>query len=114
MPKKMKPEQAVLELCTILKASPTASENEIYLALSQAGVPEPLADRTYKFTQIAWGRILLHDLGITFSDEYICFNANGDVTETGQLRQEPSFAAASHYEQSVAGSEAFKRLAVAA
>jgi hypothetical protein len=62
--------------------------------MAEAGVPERVADRAYKFTQIAWGRIFLDSLGVQFAKDYVCFNAAGDVIEAGQLADQPYFIAA--------------------
>lgn len=89
------PESAVLRLFETLAANPNLTQHEAYETLTDADVPPPLADRTYKFTQVALGRALLADMGIAFSTDYLCFDAEGEVRESGQLAEEPSFAAAS-------------------
>jgi hypothetical protein len=90
----MTPQQAVLAICAIFKAVPAASDDQIHTLLVKGGVPVDLAKRTYDFAQIAWGRVALDGLKITFRDEYACFNAHGDVVESGQLSKEPSYVAA--------------------
>lgn len=90
----MTPEAAVAKLTEILAERPEFTEDEIYQALEQAGVPDGVADRAYKFTQIAWGRTLLDGLGVRFSPEYLCFNAEGECIESGQLAEEPYYTAA--------------------
>jgi len=88
------PEAAVARLVNILAARAEFTEEELYAALDAAGVPFPAADRAYKFTQIAWGRVFLDGLGIKFAPDYLCFNAAGEVIESGQLADQPHFAAA--------------------
>jgi len=112
----MTPEQAVLALCEILKAVPDACEDEIYSLLERAGLSPSLADRTYKFAQVAWGRSFLGNLNlnITFSNEYVCFDANGDVTEAGRLSEEPSYAAAVQQGRNTAGGRGFANIALRA
>ena len=58
------------------------------------GVDPVLADRTFRMAQTAFGRLLLDGLGITFSDEFYCFDAQGEVVERGRLSQDPTFIAA--------------------
>ena len=90
----MTPEVAVDRLVQILEARAQLNEDDIYDALTAAGVPGPVADRAYKFTQIAWGRLLLDGLGIHFDPEHLCFDRNGAVIESGQLAEQPYFVAA--------------------
>jgi hypothetical protein len=79
---------------------------------ADAGVPDALAHRAYLFTQVAWGRAILADLGVEFSPEYVCFDASGEVVESGRLADEPCFAAASRLAGRYAGTPGFKRLAL--
>jgi hypothetical protein len=58
------------------------------------GFTHPVADRTYKFTQIAWGRVLLERMGIRFAPNYFCFNKHGEIIESGLLSDQPYFQAA--------------------
>src|SRR5262245_7582530 len=62
--------------------------------MSRAGIPDDVADRAYKFTQTAWGRVFLDDMGINFSSDYTCYNEDGDEIESGELNEQPYFAAA--------------------
>ena len=91
------PEKAVLVLDEILKANPKISDDDAMRLLEKRGVPSVLAVRTYLFAQLACGRLLLMDMGklkVNYSNEYMCFNANGDVVEKGRLSEEASFTAA--------------------
>jgi hypothetical protein len=90
------PEAAVTCLAEILDfCQPVEfTEDQVYDALAEAGVPASVADQAYKFTQIAWGRVLLEGLGIQFSPDYLCFNAAGEVVESGRLAEQPYFVAA--------------------
>jgi hypothetical protein len=90
----MTPEEAVERLATVLMADSEVCPDDIYDALAKAGVPDDVADRAYKFTQIAWGRVLLGGLGLRFPPDYFCLNASGDIIESGQLEDEPFFVAA--------------------
>jgi hypothetical protein len=94
------PDAAVAKLVEIVVARREFSQDEIYAAMAAAGIPDPTADRALKFTQTAWGRAFLADLGVGFSPEYLCFNASGDVIESGQLDEEPHYSAASALERS--------------
>jgi hypothetical protein len=90
----MTPEAAVAHLVEILAKGGALTEDALYAALSTAGAPDPVADRAYKFTQIAWGRVLLEDLGIKLAPDYTCFNRSGEVIEAGLLAEQPYFVAA--------------------
>jgi hypothetical protein len=87
-------EEAVDCLVEILATRTEFSEDQLYAAMGEAGVPEASADRAYKFTQIAWGRIFLGGLGVTFAPDYLCFNGRGEVIEAGLLSEQPYFVAA--------------------
>ena len=90
----MTPETAVAKLAEILAARPDPSEDDVYAAMAEAGIPDPVADRAYKFAQIAWGRVFLDGIGVRFSPDYLCFDGAGEVTESGRLAEQPYFAAA--------------------
>lgn len=92
----MTPHEAIQQLVVILRRGTwgSVSEDEIVGALTEAGVPADVAERAYKFTQIACGRKLLEGMGITFSNEFLCFNRFGDVVESGRLDEEPYYRAA--------------------
>lgn len=91
----MTPEAAVARLAEILAARADLTEDEIYAAMAEAGIPDAVALRTLEFTRVAWGRLLLEGLAVRFSTEYFCFNAAGDVVESGLLAEQPYFVAAS-------------------
>jgi hypothetical protein len=85
--------------------------DEIYRAAVASGVPGRLADRAFKFAQIAWGRFSLGTLGVQFSPDDMCFNADGEVVESGRLEDEPCFAAATRLVERFALTPAYQRLA---
>jgi len=88
------------------------SESDVYAALTVAGVPDTLADRAYKFTQIAWGQFVFSQLGVQFSQKYVCLDANGGVLEEGRLPDEACFAAAYAMARKHGGAPGVKRLAL--
>lgn len=90
----MAPEEAVTRLAEIIAAHAEFTEDDIYAAMAEAGVPDPVADRAYKFTQTAWGRGFLDGMGVQFGPDYLCFNAAGEVIESGTLTDQPYYAAA--------------------
>lgn len=90
----MTPETAVARLAELVGAQAELSEDALYAAMAAAGLPGPVADRAYKFTQIAWGRAFLDGLGVSFSPDYLCFNGAGEVIESGRLAEQPYFEAA--------------------
>ena len=91
----MTPTEAIQQLVNILaETDPPFSDDDVYTALGTSGVPDDVADRTYKFAQLACGRKFLDGLGVSFSDQFICFNAEGNVIESGNIDEEPFFVAA--------------------
>ena len=108
----MTPEMAVTQLVEIIAANPDQSDNDIYEAMAQAGIPNVLADRTFKFTQIAWGRYSLNGMNVRFSPDYACLNAKGDIVESGHLENESCYIAARKLAAKYAGTPAFQRLAL--
>lgn len=106
------PADAVAWLADILAAWHEFTEDEAYAAMTDAGIPDAIADRAYKFTQVAWGRALLAGLGVQFSPKYFCCNASGTVVESGKLADDPCFAAAAGLAERYKGSPGFKRLAL--
>ena len=107
----MKPSDAVADLAAVLLASPEASVEEIYDALTRRGLTQDIADRTFKFTQIAWGRRFLE--GFKFEDLYFCLDAEGRVIEEGRLTEEPYFQAAFRLADEYIHTPAFTPLALA-
>ncbi len=105
-------ESAVAQVASLLADNPDLSENDVFQALVDQGVSASLADRAYKFTQIAWGRRVLDGLGITFSPDYFCFDAEGKTVETGALAEDGCFAAATRLLPAYARTPAFRRLAL--
>jgi hypothetical protein len=88
------PKLAVAKLATILISTENLENLDIYAAMSEAGIPDSIADSTYKFTQIAWGRVFLDGMGIEFSPDYFCFDRDGNAIESGLLDRQPFFIAA--------------------
>ena len=108
----MTPDDAVVQLAGVINAAPEASVDQIYDSLVQNGLTEEAADRTYKFTQLAWGQAFLREVGVRFPEEYFCFDADGRVVERGRLPDEVVFAAASRLAAQYRYTAAFKRLAL--
>ena len=110
----MTPEAAVARLFDIIAPRTEFTEDAVYAAMGDAGVPGPVADRAYKFAQIASGRQLLSGMGISFSPDYTCLNADGDAIESGRLVEQPYFAAAAAVAGRYVGTPGFERLALMA
>ena len=108
----MTPEEAVIRLGDLVTADHEISEDEIYRQLADAGMSDAMADRSYKFTQIAWGRVFLDGMGIDFSDDYLWLNADGTLAESGRLSEEPFYTAAMRLANQYALTPAFARLAM--
>jgi len=89
----MTPEGTVKHLAEVLDARPEFSVDDVYQQLNALGIPPRDADKAYKFTQIACGRLILDGLA-RFASEYYWLNASGDEVESGRIEEEPFFAAA--------------------
>lgn len=90
----MTPDVAVARLAELISARSEFTEEELYTAMANAGIPLQVADRAYKFTQIAWGRVFLEGMGIKFAPNYFCFDGDGEVLESGLLSEQPYYIAA--------------------
>jgi hypothetical protein len=106
------PEAAVTCLAEIIGSQSDFTEDDIYTAMAKAGIPDPIADRAYKFTQIAWARVFLDGMGLRFSQDYLCFNRTGDVVESGLLAEQPYFVVAMALVQRFARTPGFAQFAV--
>jgi len=107
----MTPEDSVQQLARIVTADSQFTEDSVYAAMANANIPDREADLAYKFTQAAWGRMLLDGMGIKFADDYHCLDRNGDVVDSGKLSAEPHFFAATSLGKSYGSQAGFKRLA---
>ena len=90
----MTPEQTVQSLAGILERHGAFFEDDVYAEMERIGIPARDADRAYKFSQIACGRVLLDAIVARFAEEYFCLNASGEIIESGRIEREPFFAAA--------------------
>lgn len=107
------PEAAVARLTETIATLTEFTEDDLYAAMARAGIPFPVADRAFKFTQIAWGQHFLAGLGdFTFAPDYLCFNGAGDVIESGLLRAQPYYVAALATLKSYEASPGFRRFAL--
>lgn len=110
---KTPPEAAVACLAETIAARAEFTEDDLYAAMAKAGIPAPDADRAFKFTQIAWGREFLRGLGdFKFAPDYLLFNGEGEVIESGMLSHQPHFVAAMAAVKKYASSPGFSRLAL--
>jgi hypothetical protein len=107
----MPPGAAVARLAEIVAGRSDFTEDDIYGAMAEAGFPRAVASRAYEFTMIAWGRQSLEGLGVRFSAEYFCFNAAGEVVESGLLAEQPHFVAATALAKQYSHFPGFLRLA---
>ena len=97
------PEDAVAWLADILGAWHEFTEKEAYAAMADAGIPDALAARAYTFTQVAWGRTLLDGLAVELLRSTFRRDASGTIVESGDLADEPCFAAATRLAEAVQG-----------
>ncbi|MEZ6108708.1 MAG: hypothetical protein R3B96_22160 [Pirellulaceae bacterium] len=110
----MTPIQAIESLADVLEDSPSPfTEDDVYAGLEACGVPTAMADRAYKFALLAAGRQFLGPLGITFMDDYVCFDAAGKVIESGNVTEESfSWPPGSRVTPSEIGAKPFREFAL--
>ena len=108
----MTPDAAVSRLAELVAARPGLTEGETLDVLEAEGMPPDLANRAYKFALYAWGRVLLEGSGVRSSPDYICFDADGRVAESGRIADEPCYAAAARLAPRCAGGPGFAEFAV--
>lgn len=108
----MSPEDSVQLVAQLVTADPRFTEDSVYAAMVAANVPHREADAAYKFTQAAWGRLLLDGMGIRFAEDYYWLNGSGGVVDSGKLSAEPHFIAATRLGKRYVSQAGFKRLAV--
>jgi hypothetical protein len=111
--KRTTPDRVVARLVEAITTGGDFTEDDLYAAMARAGIPDSDADRAFKFTQVAWGRELLVQIGLsTPPPDYACFNAVGDVIESGLLSEDPYYIAAMKAAQIHVRSSGFKRFAM--
>lgn len=109
----MTPSEAVTRLAELIAPEAEFEEDEVYSAMFMAGMNADVADRAFKFTQIAWGRAFLNGVGVNFSPDYFCFDGSGNVIEAGQLANQPYFIAAMELAKRYIGMPGFNRMVLA-
>ena len=68
------------------------ADNFIVVLMETEGVTAPVAERAVAFVPLAFGRLLLSGMGITFAEE--CLMAHGESTVTLPLKTIPVYQAA--------------------
>jgi hypothetical protein len=106
------PASVVAQLADFVVRENDFTESDALAALMNSGVSPEVAGRAYGFMQTAWARTILAGLGVQFSPEYLCFNAAGDVVESGRLANDPYFTAASFLIERYGSTPGFQRLAL--
>jgi hypothetical protein len=91
---KITPKQVVTTLCELMVAIPELSETKVLAAMDNTKIPHEMSLLAYHFTQIAWGRLYISNLGITFNNAYWCLDAAGEIVEQGPTADNPYFSAA--------------------
>ncbi len=107
----MTPEAAVARLAKIIARWDDFTQDEVYDAMADAGIPDRVADRAYKFTQTAWGRLIVGTMGAYCSPNYQCHDRTSGATVSGLLADQPFYAAAMRLAPRYVGSPGFVRLA---
>jgi hypothetical protein len=73
----------------MFRADPNASDDEILNRLVASGITRPLATQLIALLPIAYGRVMLSDDRVPFSDTYICLGEPGKAERRGRLDSLP-------------------------
>ncbi len=76
---------AIKSAVQIFRANPDASEDEILNRVVDSGIERPMATQVVALLPIAYGRVMLSDDGVPFSDKYICLGDQGRAERRGRL-----------------------------
>jgi hypothetical protein len=80
-----------------LARHPHHNEEQMALALIHAGIPEVQASEMVTWIPLAFGRMVLDQLGVEYSDHYILMDPDTGMQERRPLAQQQSFQAARYY-----------------
>jgi hypothetical protein len=106
----MTPAEIVAHVAEFLVANPEFSAEEFYGAMDRATIPFDLVDRAYNLMQSAWAYVFLDGRGIRLSPDYMVFDSDGNLLESGKLSDEPYFVAAIELGRKYSNSQGFKNL----
>jgi hypothetical protein len=107
----MTEEQSIQWMIDFVTANPQATSADILNGLQQAGLTLAESSAAFNFTQMAWGRLHLEQLGVVLVDWYTCFNAHGELLAHGKLTEHPQYAAAVRLAPHYQSLDAFQKLA---
>ena len=86
----MTPEE-IIDVIVEVAGKVRADEKSIIVELRKAGLNSEEAILAFNFTKIAWGRGFLGGMNITFTNNYYCFDAKGEICDSGHLGDQPVF-----------------------
>lgn len=84
---------AIENYITAISESPEIEDMDMMELLESEGATKSVAERTIRFVPVAFGRKLLEDLGVTFSNEFVRVDAHGKILSTGKLSEDEVFNA---------------------
>lgn len=93
-------------------AQPGLSLDELTNHLVDEGVKARDAERATNFFQLACSRIFLEGLGVTPTEKYVRFDADGVILEGGAILDEPIYAASLEALRVCSSPQAFLRIAM--
>lgn len=107
------PRREVEILAKYVSEHPDFTEAEVLDALVRVGISASVVDSIYSFAQSAWGRALVANVGVNFSDEYVVANDAGNIVSRGNISCEPHFIEATEIFQRYRQEAGFIRFAAA-
>jgi hypothetical protein len=90
-------QQAVQLAVQVFRANPNASADEILSRVLESGIDRPMAVQLVALLPIAYGRVMLRDDGVRFSDTYICLGEQGQAERRGRIEALPLWSAIIHF-----------------
>jgi hypothetical protein len=79
--------------------------------LMASGFSKSTAENAVRFTGVAFGRLLLNELGVELSNEYVLFRADGSAAESAELDHSEAFREATRLASELSLHPGFKPLA---
>ena len=83
---------SIQQYVSAIADSPEIDDGDLIALLESRGVEETIAERIVRFAPVAFGRALLADMGIAFSDDFLRFDGDGNLIFSGKLSADDVFA----------------------
>jgi hypothetical protein len=102
---------AIQSFANYVAANPASDEETAIGALVAGGISQSLAEDVVRFTAVAFGRLILQEMDVELSNDYILFAADGSEREAGALRDKQAYRVAEDYAKEFAAHPSFRAIA---